>query len=443
MFRGHPKGLVPLFITEAFERFCFYGVRSIVLIYMWTAVASGGIGWSSAEAIDFFGTYLFSAYIATILGGWVADRFWGQRRAIYVGGLMMAAGYFVLAIGGVGSLYGGLALVCAGNGFFKPCVTTIFGSLYEKGDPARDGGYSLFYMGINLGAMIGPFACGSFMGPERFSLGFMVAGCGMFAAMLVFFWGRKTLGEIGLKPKKRLETDRHEPLTVDDKKRLGVVVLLTVFIMFFFAAFEQGSALIPYYGQEFTRRMIGGFEFPVAWFQSFNPFFVILLGPVMAWVWSAFKKRKTEWTISHKFALGFFVASLSFLVMFLATLEDAKSGSSSILWVIFASMVLTVGELCITPILWSTVSRITPKRFLSMMMAVTLTGIGFGYRLGGKVGALIGSHTPMEIFLGVAAVSFAFTFIALGLNRLVENMTHGESRPKKKRGKKSALATEL
>lgn len=436
MFRGHPKGLVPLFITEAFERFCFYGVRSIVLIYMWTAVASGGLGWSNAYAIDFFGTYLFAAYLGTIIGGWVADRFWGQRRAIYFGGLLMAAGYFTLAIGGEASLYAGLGLVCLGNGFFKPCVTTIFGGLYSKGDPARDGGYSLFYMGINLGAMIGPFACGSFTGFSRFSYGFTVAGVAMLLSLAVFFAGRKTLGEIGLKPKAKVAGESHEPLTASDKRRLGVVLFLTVFVMFFFAAFEQGSALIPYYGQEFTRRMIGSFEFPVAWIQSLNPFFVITLGPVMAWIWSSFKKRQVEWSIMHKFAVGFFAAALSFVVMYGATVELGKVGSSSILWIALGTMVMTLGELCITPILWSTVSRITPKRFLSLMMAVTLMGIGFGYKLGARVGALIGTHTPQEIFLGVAGASLLFTLIALIFNGTIERLTTGAS-------KKRRLAAEL
>ena len=437
MFRGHPKGLVPLFITEAFERFCFYGVRAIVLLYMWTATANGGIGWSKAYAIDFFATYLLTAYIGTIIGGWIADRYWGQRRAIYVGGLLMAAGYFTLATGGVASLYTGLALVCLGNGFFKPCVTTIFGSLYKQGDPARDSGYSLFYMGINLGAMIGPVACGSFTGFFRFSLGFMVAGFAMLVALGIFFAGRKTLGEIGLKPKAKVAGESHEPLTSSDKRRLGVVLFLTVFIMFFFAAFEQGSALIPYYGQEFTRRMLGSFEFPVAWFQSLNPFFVITLGPVMAWVWSALKKRQIELSILHKFAIGFCAAALSFVVMYGATVELGSSGSSSILWIVLGTMVMTLGELCITPILWSAVSRITPKRFLSMMMAVTLMGIGFGYKIGGKLGALIEVYTPQQIFLGIGALSLLFMLVALIFNGTIERLTHGTSK------KKRRLAAEL
>jgi len=343
----------------------------------------------------------------------------------------MAAGYFTLAIGGVTSLYAGLGLVCLGNGFFKPCVTTIFGGLYDKGDPARDGGYSLFYMGINLGAMLGPFACGSFTGFNRFSLGFIVAGFAMLVAISVFFLGRKTLGEIGLKPKARLAGERHEPLTSSDKRRLGVVLFLTVFIMFFFAAFEQGSALIPYYGQEFTRRMIGSFEFPVAWFQSLNPFFVITLGPVMAWVWSVFKKRKVELSILHKFAIGFFAAALSFVVMYGATIELGRSGSSSILWIVLGTMVMTLGELCITPILWSAVSRITPKRFLSMMMAVTLMGIGFGYKLGGKLGALIDTYTPQQIFIGIGALSLLFVLVALIFNGTVERLTHGSSKKRR------------
>lgn len=194
--------------------------------------------------------------------------------------------------------------------------------------------------------------------------------------------------------------------------------------------------MIPYYGQEFTRRMVGSFEFPVAWIQSLNPFFVITLGPVMAWVWSAFKKRQIEWSILHKFAVGFFLAGLSFIVMYGATVELGRFGSSSILWIVFGTMVMTLGELCITPILWSNVSRITPKRFLSLMMAVTLMGIGVGYKLGARIGAMIGTHTPQEIFLGVAAASLLFTVIALIFNGTIERLANGTS-------KKRRLAAEL
>lgn len=431
MFRGHPKGLTPLFITEAWERFCFYGVRSILPLYMTGAAIAGGLGWSDGFALKIYGWYLFFAYIATIIGGWVADRYWGQRRSIYVGGVLMSMGYFLLAFNTSKTFVGGLACIALGNGFFKPCVTSIFGCLYKPEDPARDSGYSLFYMGINLGAMIGPFACGSFMGPAKYSLGFMVAGAAMLVALVVFLRGRHTLGDVGIKPQKRAPNEVREPITKSERKKLGVVVVLSLLIMFFFIAFEQGGGLISLYTKENTRRMIGGFEIPVPWFQSLNALFVIVLGPLMAWMWSSFVKRGINWTVCYKFALGFFLTGTSFLVMMGAAREYMMTNSSSMLWLVFFNILVTGGELCLTPILWSNVSRITPTRFISIMMATTLTCIGVGFWFAGQVGALIESFSAMQIFTGLTITMFVLVVVALGFNGVVERLTHDRIRRKK------------
>jgi proton-dependent oligopeptide transporter, POT family len=434
MLKNHPKGLMPLFFTETWERFGFYGMRALLTLYMIGAVANGGLGWSNGASLTVYAYYLGMAYFTTILGGWVADRFWGQRRSVVVGGLMMAAGYFLLAVRSNEAFFAGLSLVALGNGFFKPCLTSILGCLYKKDSPYRDSGYAIFYMGINLGGFIAPLVCGFFQETIGFGVGFIVAGVGMLIGLATFLRGQQKghFKDAGLKPEKASKASKAEkPLTALEKSRLVVVCVWSLLTIAFFMAFEQAGGLLAVYAQDYTRRFILGFEVNAAFFQTLNPLFIILFGPIVSYIWA----KSGELSLTVKFAIGFFLSAIAFGCMMLAASEYHTTGSSHMVWLVLFNLFVTVGELCITPVLWSNVSKITPTRYLSFMMAVTLACVGVGSYLAGFVGSFVETLTTMQIFSGIGITMLALSVISLALNAKLRSMVAGQ---KKKLSKPAA-----
>ena len=426
MLKKHPKGLISLFFTESWERFGFYGMRALLPLYMFGAIQDGALGWSNKTSMQIYGWYIGVAYVTTLLGGWFADKMIGQRRSIILGGFLMALGYFSLALGSMPSFFAGLVLICFGNGFFKPCVTSMLGGLYEKNDVRRDSGYSIFYMGINLGAFVGPFICGTLQGLKGYQWGFAAAGVGMLISIIVFWHAQKSrFGTIGLAPnRKAIKETPKVPLNKQEKSNILVLTIIAMFTILFMVAFEQAGGLLALYADKYTDRNLLGFMIPTAWFQSLNPFFIVVLAPVMSWVWSQFAKYKNDLSMAVKVSLGFFLTAISFAFMMGAAVQFGAIGKSALVWLVAFNFFCTLGELCINPIVWSNVSKLAPTRYISSMMAIILVCIGMGGYLSGFVGSYVDDLGPYQIFGGITALMTVTGFALLALNKKLKSMTH-------------------
>ena len=327
-FFGHPRGLSTLFFTEMWERFSYYGMRAFLILYMVTPVAGGGLGFSDPDAASIYGTYTGSVWGAAILGGIVADRFLGQYRSVLVGGIIIALGHFALAFKALPFFYSGLTLIVVGTGLLKPNVSTVVGSLYAPGDTRRDAGFSIFYMGINLGAFLGPLVAGYLAQRVDWHLGFACAGVGMALGVVQYIAGRKRL----LPAIERMAAQPKEPVPRNvpagpvaapsagvlgfssvEWKRIGAIVILFIVASLFWGGYEQAGSTLTLFADRYTRLEIMGFSFPSSWFQTVQPICVILFAPLFAWLWIRLGSR--EPSVPTKFALALMFMSVSFLVL--------------------------------------------------------------------------------------------------------------------------------
>ncbi|MEZ8369454.1 peptide MFS transporter [Vibrio splendidus] len=355
---GHPRGLFLLFSTELWERFSYYAMRAILVLFLTDTTINGGLGWSTKDALDLYGIYTGLVYITPLIGGWLADNYLGQRKSILVGGVLMALGQFTLALpnGAIGldqvnALYLGLALLISGNGMFKPNISTMVGDLYQEGDNRRDGAFTIFYMGINLGALLGGLISGAAVDSFGWKAGFLAAGIGMVISLVMqLTMAQSWLGNIGSVPAaaraKALNKSKEKtPLTKEEFDRLKVILVMGLFVIVFWAGFEQAGGLMNIYTQQYTDRMIGGFEVPAAWFQSLNPFFIITLAPIIAAFWVKLGKREPNSPV--KFAMALFFLALGFVCMMVAVMEQGGdlTVKTSMLWLVGAFFFHTLGEL--------------------------------------------------------------------------------------------------
>ncbi|WOT06278.1 peptide MFS transporter [Shewanella youngdeokensis] len=431
---GHPKGLFLLFTTELWERFSYYAMRAILVLYLVDKVQTEGghgLGWTQADAISLYGTFTGLVYLTPLLGGWLADTYWGQRKAIMIGGALMAMGQFLLAlphswVPGLETtmFYIGLGTLILGNGLFKPNISTMVGDLYEEGDHRRDGAFTIFYMGINVGAFLSGIIVGSVVAANdgNFQMGFLCAGIGMiFSLIIQFLFAQKLLGDIGRYPAAKLEkeknaaagNERKEPLTQVERDRIKVIMVLGLFTIIFWAGFEQAGGLLNLFTNDFTDRMIGGWEVPTTWFQSLNAMFIVIFAPVIASIWVRLGKNEPNSPV--KFALGLVLLGVGFLFMIGAVLEmggDA-SAKSSMWWLVGAYFFHTMGELCLSPIGLSMVTKLAPLRIASLMMGAWFLFIACANKIGGVIGSFIGHDggkeeqlaNAMAIFAGIAITS--------------------------------------
>jgi len=439
---GHPRGLFLLFGTELWERFSYYAMRAILVLYLTDTTLNGGLGWSTKDALDLYGIYTGLVYITPMIGGYLADNYLGQRRSILIGGALMAIGQFTLALpaemigmSAVHSFYLGLALLIAGNGLFKPNISTMVGDLYEEGDNRRDGAFTIFYMGINLGALIAGVASGSVTNEFGWKAGFVVAGIGMLISLVMQMTLAKSwLGEIGVVPAaardlEKKQSAKKQPLTKQEIDRLKVILVMGLFVIVFWAGFEQAGGLMNIYTQQYTDRMVGSFEVPAAWFQSLNPFFIITLAPVLAAFWVKLGKKEPNSPV--KFALALFFLALGFLCMVGAVMEQGGDTTvkTSMLWLVGAFFFHTLGELCLSPIGLSLVTKLAPLRLASLMM-----GAWFGFNaIANYVAGLIGSHVgelgAMSIFGGIAIAATVSGVILLMFSNTLVRWMHGAESP--------------
>lgn len=432
--QGHPKGLYLLFATEMWERFSYYGMRALLVLYLTKSLIDGGLGFTDDNASLLYGFFTGFVYFTPLIGGWLADNYLGQRKAIVIGAILMMLGQFCLASeSSLPFLYTGLVLLIIGNGFFKPNISVIVGHLYEPGDPRKDSAFTIFYMGINVGAFFAPLLTGYMALTYGYRYGFMVAGIGMLIGLLVFtILGNRYLGEVGKAPSCKAKDDSLEnvPLTKDEKDRTLAIVVFVLFSIFFFAGFEQAGSSMTLYTEKYIDREVGSFVVPTEWFQSVNPLLIVILAPLLTVLWRWLGQRGKEPSIPVKMSMGMVLLGLGFLVLYGAVCARGgdsadESVKASILFILFTYLFHTLGELCLSPIGLSMVSKLAPVKLASLMMGVWLLSSFFANILGGWVSSHISDVGAGTIFLSICVFSVALGVILFSLNRWLIRKSHG------------------
>ena len=401
MFAGHPKGLGPLFFTELWERFSYHGMRAI--LYMTSTAAQGGLGFDVKTASSIYGWYTMSVYLTALPGGLIADYLTGARLAVLLGGIVIAFGHFSMIFHSMTTFYLGMALIAIGTGLLKPNISAMVGGLYKEDDPRRDSGFSIFYMGINVGALMAPLAVGYLAKSDSFKRfltsmgmdpakswhwGFAAAGVGMIFGLLVYLWNREKLANVGNKVKTRSkakagETKTEEAvqpaLTSGDWKRIAAIFIFFVFTILFWAAYEQKGASLNLFADRLVDTTLFGWKFPAPYPQSLTPAFVIMLTPVFSILWVRLRERQPSSPV--KFTLGMLFIG-SYLLMIPAAVLTAQ-GRVSFWWLVGLYFLEVCGEMCLSPVGLSTVTKLSPPELVGIMMGVWFLASSFGSKLAG------------------------------------------------------------
>ena len=435
---GHPRGLSTLFFTEMWERFSYYGMRAFLILYMTAPVAAGGLGFDVPRASSVYGTYTGSVWVTPILGGLVADRILGAYRSVLLGGIVIALGHFTLALRALPFFYTGLALIVIGTGLLKPNATTLVGSLYDERDARRDAGFSIFYMGINLGAFIGPLLAGGLAQKVDWHLGFACAGVGMTLGLIQYVLGRDRLrpamervaGRVrGTAPvagsRARAGGGAILGFTPVEWGRIAAVVVFFAFAALFWAAYEQAASTLNLFVDRYADRTVLGWTVPSSWFVAIQPLFVILLSGVFAWLWVWLGPR--EPSTPAKFSLGLLFAGLSFVLLLPAGAIAQRGGGVlvSSLWLVGAYFLQVVGELCLSPVGNSAVTKLAPPRIVGMMMGVWFLSIAAGNKLAGWVAGLSASVPLTTLFGALAGVTLGAAVVLFLLLHPVRRLMGG------------------
>jgi proton-dependent oligopeptide transporter, POT family len=424
---GHPRGLATLFLTEMWERFSYYGMRGLLFLYMVGSTQQPGLGFGAKHAATVYGVYTMLVYLMGIPGGFIADRWLGHQRAVFVGGVIIACGHFSMAVPGLPFFYLGLGLIVIGTGLLKPNVSTIVGTLYSKEDTRRDSGFSLFYMGINLGAFIAPWITGplgqglKIKGHVIFSgnwhIGFAAAGVGMTLGLIQYVAGQKYLvARSGAEnvPDRAIEeaTPLKEPFTMADWARIGAIVVLSIFALMFWAGFEQAGSSLNLFADRATRLTVLAITYPSSLFQSVEPLFVIIFAPIFAWMW--IRLGRLEPSSPVKFTLGLVFLSLSFALIVPAARVYEQTGQRvSPFWLIGLYFLQAVGELCLSPVGLSLVTKLSPARVVGLMMGVWFMATALGNYVAGWAAGFLENRSFSDVFktefilIAIAAVVLA------------------------------------
>ncbi|HEV8657027.1 MAG TPA: peptide MFS transporter [Thermoanaerobaculia bacterium] len=417
---GHPRGLATLFFTEMWERFSYYGMRALLILYMVGSTQKPGLGFGEGKAAQIYGIYTMAVYLMGIPGGYIADRLIGHYRAVLIGGIIIACGHFSMAVPGLPFFFLGLCLIVIGTGLLKPNVSTIVGTLYTRDDTRRDAGFSIFYMGINLGAFIAPLITGWLGQKINWHFGFAAAGVGMVCGLIQYVAGKKYLTPVSVAPpipaasaaEIRGATPK-EPLTATDWARIGAIAILTLFALLFWAGFEQAGSSLNLFADRATRLKIFGWTYPSSWFQSVEPLFIILFAPVFAWLWVSLGKLAPS--SPTKFTLGLLFLSLSFLLIVpAARMYEKGRFLVSPMWLIGLYFLQACGELCLSPVGLSMVSKLAPVRLVGLMMGVWFFATAMGNYVAGWVAGFLENRTFSEVFFAAfASVAVATVILAI------------------------------
>ena len=404
-FFGHPRGLSTLFFTEMWERFSYYGMRGFLILYMTKALS-----FTDTQASNAYATYVSSVWLTPILGGLIADAWLGQYRSVLVGGIIIALGHFTLAFPGLPFLYVGLALIVIGTGMLKPNISTMVGGLYEQGDERRDAGFSLFYMGINLGAFLGPIIAGRLAEGVDWHVGFACAGVGMLFGLTQYVLGRRHLQpaieRIAAQKAARRATDIQQqqagPLSGDDWRRIWAVVVLFVFASLFWGAYEQAGSTLTLFADRYVHLELLGLKLYASWFVSVQALFVILLSPFFAWLWIRLGTRQPS--SPAKFAIALVFVGLAFLLLMPAGSLAQQGIKVSPLWLIAAYFIQELGELCLSPVGLSLVTKVAPVKLVSFVMGIFFLSNFLGNLLAGWSARFV-STVPLVTLFGVTAAA--------------------------------------
>jgi len=412
---GHPRGLATLFMTEMWERFSYYGMRALLFLYMVGSVSQPGLGFGEKRAGTIYGLYTMSVYLMGIPGGFVADRFLGHRRAVFLGGVLIAAGHFAMAFPSIATFYAGLGLIVLGTGLLKPNVSTLVGTLYTRDDTRRDAGFSLFYMGINLGAFIGPIICTPLGQQINWHYGFAAAGVGMVLGLIQYAYGQKYLVPVSeVKTATKLTDPQpvapNARFTREDWGRITAASILTLFALIFWAGFEQAGSSLTLFADRATRLTFFGRQFASGLFQSVEPFFVIVLSPVFAWIWLKLGTRNPSSPL--KFTMGLFFLSLSFLLILpAAKYYEAHGTRVSPLWLVGLYLLQCLGELCLSPVGLSMVTKLSPARIVGFMMGIWFFATAMGNYVAGWVAGFLENRPFSDVFMIATLTSAAATLV--------------------------------
>lgn len=485
--KGHPKGLYYLFGTEAMERFSYYGMRAILVLYLVAETSRGGMEMSRSEALSVYATYTGLVYLTPLIGGFLADKYLGAIKAIFIGGAIMMFGEMAMMFPETLNL--GLALLILGNGFFKPNISTIVGSLYEDGDPRRDSAFTIFYMGINLGAFFSPFVCGTLGELYGFKYGFMAAAIGMGLGVVIFAFGLKLFKTAGLPPGrvanggeaklnrrdlfdmigltalvaafaygavtalpslvefwaliprevklgmgillllaaftglfgmayKGGHADGGREKAISDVKAVGAILILSIFVIFFWLGFEQAGGTMNLFAAEQTDRNVLGFEIPASYFQAVNPIFIVTLAPLFAMMWTKLDSSKYRMSVVYKMVIGLVLLGLGFVLLYAGQSQVQTNDigeyivKASPLFLVGVYLIHTMGELCLSPIGLSLVTKLSPVRMVSLMMGVWFLSSATANYFAGNLEKLIEAY-DVPIFAFLIASSFAAAFLLL------------------------------
>ncbi len=485
---GHPIGLYFLFFTEMWERFSYYGMRALLTLYLVekTTNENPGLGWTASESIMLYGWYTMLVYIVSIPGGIIADKILGQKKAVMYGAIILVAGHSILAIEEMWAFYSGLALIIAGVGMLKPNISTMVGGLYQKGDIRRDKGFSIFYIGINLGSLLATFIVGYVGEKIGWHYGFALAGIGMLFGLMVYMYGQKYLTHVG---NKTTEDEKKDQVSISQifldltksPKQFGIVmvmiilsiyiggfvltgvdhwayVALFIFLSFvvgmllmiykslrnqvekdrflvvllsfsivivFWGAFEQAGGLMSIYTKTKTDRMLLGWEIPATWFQSLNAGFIILLAVAVANFWAKRKLKSKEASSIFKMATGTMIMGMGFVFMVFAVRDYEANGASAMYWLVLAYLFHTIGELSSSPVSLSFVTKLAPVRYASLMMGLYFASTGLGNKVAGVLGENASEYGEYTIFIGITIFTVIFGLLVIALLKPLKRLTHG------------------
>lgn len=486
IFSEHPKGLKVLFFTEMWERFSYYGMRAILILFMLTDTAKEGLGLSVETAGAIYGMYTAGVYLLTLPGGWIADNILGQRNAIWYGGISIMIGHALLAIPGVPVIfYIGLCFVAIGTGLLKPNISSIVGDLYPDKDAKRDAGFSIFYMGINLGSILGQTAVAYFGEKVNWHLGFSLAAFGMLAGLIQFKVSQNHLGDIGLKPKVDTKIKSEEPsnkpmaialvvilisfltflqmsgfidmftavgfangvgylivtvilffflyvivaggLSVVEKKQVFVIFLLFVGAAMFWAGFEQAGSTLNLFAYEHTNRFLFGWEIPAGWLQSINPLFIVIFAPIVGALWVKLAAKNLNPKTPVKFAIGLFLLGVGFLVMFFAAQIVVTGTQVGMTWLILTYFLHSIGELTLSPVGLSATTKLAPRKYYSQMMGVWFVGASLGNLIAGLYAGNFDPESVQQmpdLFMAVVQFAAGGAILFLALSPLMTKWAH-------------------
>jgi len=434
---GHPIGLYVLFFTELWERFSYYGMRAILVLFL-VASAQGdnpGWGWDETRALSLYGTYTMFVYLMSIPGGLIADRLLGQKRTVMLGGVLLVLGHGTLALQAPWAFYTGLTLIVLGVGALKPNISTMVGGLYPMGDDRRDKGFIIFYIGINIGALLSALVVGYVGEKIGWHYGFGLAGIGMAVGLLFYILGQRYLEGVGEHITSKNNPDyasTQHPLTPVEKDRMKVMFLSFLLIIVFWGAFEQAGGLMNLYAEQKTDRVLhlaalglDDFLVPASWFQSVNSFFIITLGTLVAGFWYRRRHKGKESSSLFKMAIGVIIMGWGFLFMSAASLQFDSQGSSAMYWLILAYLFHTVGELCASPVALSFITKLAPVKYASFMMGAYFAASGLGNKLAGYLGQFSQSAGELQVFTGIAIFCTLTGLIVIAMLKPLKRLTHG------------------